>query len=117
MVFVALATDCDGTLAKHGIVDAVTLEALKRVKRSGRKLIMVTGRQIADLQPLFPELDVFDWIVAENGATLYEPGSKEEAALAPEPSADLVALLDRGEPKALRQQHVRNMRKANLERI
>ena len=101
MFFVALATDYDGTLAKHGIVDAATLEALKRVKRSGRKLIMVTGRQSADLIPLFPELDVFDWIVAENGATLYEPGSKEETALAPEPSADLVALLEREGVKPL----------------
>ena len=44
MFFVALATDYDGTLARHGIVDAKTVDALKRVKRSGRKLIMVTGR-------------------------------------------------------------------------
>ena len=60
MFFVALATDYDGTLANHGIVDAATLDAVKRVKRSGRKLILVTGRELSDLLPLFPELDVFD---------------------------------------------------------
>jgi HAD superfamily hydrolase (TIGR01484 family) len=95
MFFVALATDYDGTLARHGIVEASTVDALRRVKRSGRKLIMVTGREAAHLVPIFPELDVFDWVVAENGATLYEPASKEETPLAPEPSAELVDLLRR----------------------
>jgi HAD superfamily hydrolase (TIGR01484 family) len=95
MFFVALATDYDGTLAKHGIVDAATVEALERVKRSGRKLILVTGREVAHLLPVFPEVDVFDLVVAENGATLYEPASKQETALAPEPSAELVAVLKR----------------------
>ncbi len=80
---------------------AATLDALKRVKRSGRKLIMVTGRQVADLLPLFPEMDVFDWVVAENGATLYEPASKEQTLLAPEPSAELIALLEREGVKPL----------------
>ena len=101
MFFVALATDYDGTLARHGIVDPATLEALKRVKRSGRKLIMVTGREVADLLPLFPEMDVFDWVVAENGATLYEPTSKEETLLAAEHSAELVARLERDGVKPL----------------
>ena len=65
------------------------------MKRSGRKLIIVTGREVSHLLPLFPELDVFDWVVAENGATLYEPASKQQTALAPEPSAELVARLER----------------------
>ena len=95
MFFVALATDYDGTLARHGIVDASTVEALERVKRSGRKLIMVTGRETAHLLRIFPEVGMFDLVVAENGATLYEPSSKQETLLAPEPSADLVAWLRR----------------------
>jgi HAD superfamily hydrolase (TIGR01484 family) len=101
MFFVALATDYDGTLAKHGIVNASTVHALKRVKKSGRKLIMVTGRQIADLLPLFLELDLFDWVVAENGATLYEPASKQETMLAAAPSAELIAVLEREGVKPL----------------
>lgn len=49
MFFVALATDYDGTLARNGRVDAPTIEALQEVKRSGRKLILVTGRDLPDL--------------------------------------------------------------------
>ena len=51
MFFVALAVDYDGTLARDGRVDALALAALKKVKRSGRKLILVTGR---DHQCRFP---------------------------------------------------------------
>ena len=55
---------------------------------------MVTGREVSDLLPLFPEMDLFDLVVAENGATLYEPASKEQTLLAAEPSAELVAVLE-----------------------
>jgi len=46
MYFVALATDYDGTLAKEGKVNAATIDALKGVRASGRKLILVTGRDL-----------------------------------------------------------------------
>jgi hypothetical protein len=54
MYFVALATDYDGTLAKDGRVNAATIDALKGVRASGRKLILVTGRDLPDLQRAFP---------------------------------------------------------------
>jgi HAD superfamily hydrolase (TIGR01484 family) len=91
--FVALATDYDGTLAHHGRVDAATVESLKEVKRSGRKLILVTGRDLPDLQRVFPELELFDIVVAENGALLFNPAKKEETALAEPPSAAFVQRL------------------------
>jgi HAD superfamily hydrolase (TIGR01484 family) len=78
MYFVALATDYDGTLARHGNVDAATKEALREVRRSGRKLILVTGRDLPDLKRVFPELELFDLVVAENGALLFDPARKEE---------------------------------------
>jgi HAD superfamily hydrolase (TIGR01484 family) len=93
MFFVALATDYDGTLARDGLVDAPTMEALKEVRRSGRKLILVTGRDLPDLRRVFAELDVFDLVVAENGALLFNPAKKEETPLGDPPSPAFVARL------------------------
>jgi hypothetical protein len=83
----ALATDYDGTLASEGVVHRTTLEALVRVKASGRKLLMVTGRELPDLQSVFPDVDLFDAVIAENGALLYRPGRAEELLGPPPPPA------------------------------
>ncbi|MDF3021034.1 MAG: yhaX [Steroidobacteraceae bacterium] len=90
MRYLALCTDYDGTLAHHGRVDKPTLDALEELKASGRKLLMVTGREIADLLKVFDRLDLFELVVAENGATVYKPASKEERALVDPPSARFV---------------------------
>jgi hydroxymethylpyrimidine pyrophosphatase-like HAD family hydrolase len=90
------ACDYDGTLASHGRVDAPTLDALDRVRASGRKLILVTGRQLPDLMEVFPRLDLFDRVVAENGAVLYWPSDRTERTLAePPPPAFVTALEQR----------------------
>ncbi|HEX2866488.1 MAG TPA: HAD-IIB family hydrolase [Ignavibacteriales bacterium] len=81
MQYYALATDYDGTLAKDGRVEGQTLEALKRFQASGRKLVLVTGRELDELMEVFPEHELFDLIVAENGALLYRPSAKEEKIL------------------------------------
>src|SRR5712671_6367034 len=60
MFFVALATDYDGTLALQGHVDAPTRAALDAVRRSGRKLILVTGRDLPDLRRVFDEMELTD---------------------------------------------------------
>jgi HAD superfamily hydrolase (TIGR01484 family) len=93
LYFLALATDYDGTLAHDGVVDPDTLAALRRLKNSGRRLILVTGRELADLQRAFPELGCCDLVVAENGALLHEPGTGCETVLAPAPSEAFVARL------------------------
>src|SRR4029078_10330616 len=54
MRYHALACDYDGTLAQHGAVDQSTVAALERLRASGRKLLMVTGRQVDDLIAAFP---------------------------------------------------------------
>ncbi|AWM40810.1 Sugar phosphatase YbiV [Gemmata obscuriglobus] len=85
MRFHALATDYDGTIAHDGAVDADTLKALEKLKKSGRKLIMVTGRELPDLLAIFPRLDLFDLAVVENGAVVYNPATKETRVLAEGP--------------------------------
>ncbi len=93
MNYHVLATDYDGTLATHGIVFPETVAALKRVKASGHKLIMVTGRELPELIEIFPELDLFDLAVVENGALLYWPGEEKEQLLAPAPPPEFAEKL------------------------
>jgi HAD superfamily hydrolase (TIGR01484 family) len=94
MFYRALATDYDGTLAHNGSLDAPTISALERLRYSGRRPIMVTGRELDDLIRTCPRLDLFDLIVAENGALLYDPASKEETLLAEPASVELVRKLE-----------------------
>jgi len=94
MKYFALACDYDGTLALNGRVNDETIAALKRVQNSGRKLILVTGRELEPLTQVFPRLDLFDRVVAENGALLYRPATREEKLLCSSPSEELVALLN-----------------------
>jgi len=91
--YLALACDYDGTLATHGVVDQATLDALDRLRLSGRKLILVTGRELGELQLVFPHLDRFERVVAENGALLYRPATGEEILLAEPPPAEFIAEL------------------------
>ena len=95
MQYVVLATDYDGTIAHDGVVDAPTLAALERLRPSGRKLILVTGRELDDLLRVMPRIDVFDRVVAENGAVIYDPATKQERLLAPPPPPAFVEALQR----------------------
>jgi HAD superfamily hydrolase (TIGR01484 family) len=103
MRYLALATDYDGTLASDGRVNEETLAALDRLRDSGRKLILVTGRHLDDLLNVFPQINLCDWVVVENGALLYQPATQEEKLLAEPPPAELIkALQERGvEPLAV----------------
>ena len=97
MRYLALASDYDGTLASHGAVAPETLEALRRVAATGRKLILVTGRRIDDLIRVFPELAIFDRVVAETGPLLYRPQPRETRVLSkPPPAAFIEELRRRG---------------------
>ncbi len=77
----AIAADYDGTLANNGRVAKDTLQTLQRVRESGRKIVLITGRELESLQSVFTQLDLFDLIVAENGALLYRPSTGEEKLL------------------------------------
>lgn len=93
MYFAALASDYDNTLAREGAVDAATISALERVVQSGRRLVLATGRRLGELRDIFPRLDLFDRVVAENGALLYWPATGMEEVLAAPPPAAFVARL------------------------
>src|ERR1043166_5234290 len=93
MRYLAFATDYDGTLATHGRVAEATIHALEVLKASGRKLLMVTGRQLSDLHTVFPRVELFDRIVAENGAVLYDPGPKDDETLAEAPKEEFLTAL------------------------
>ena len=95
MRYLALATDYDGTLASHGAVEPETIEALRRLAATGRKLILVTGRRVDDLIDVFPEVAIFDRVVAENGPLVYRPQSRETRVLAKRPPAAFVEELQR----------------------
>src|SRR5213082_3933684 len=97
MHYLALACDYDGTLAKDGVVSPQTIDALERVGASGRKLLLVTGRLLEDLQNAFPRLDLFTYVVAENGALLYNPADSTEKLLGEAPPRQFIqALQERG---------------------
>jgi hydroxymethylpyrimidine pyrophosphatase-like HAD family hydrolase len=97
MRYLALACDYDGTLASQGLVGERTVEALERLRATGRRVILVTGREIEDLRRVFPRVELFDRVVAENGAVVYRPETKDLASLAePPPPGFVEALRERG---------------------
>src|SRR5258706_10309437 len=99
MRFTAIALDFDGTIAHDSEVPPHVVAGLRRVKESGRKLLLVTGRELPELLAIFPEIKLFDRVVAENGALLYRPETGEAKDLAEPPPQALVDLLrQRGGP-------------------
>src|ERR1700722_20570661 len=94
MRFRAIASDYDGTLAaEDGRVGRETLAGLEQARESGRKLILVTGRELPSLRSVFSSMHLFDRIVAENGALIHNPGTGEERLLCPAVSSELVTNL------------------------
>jgi hypothetical protein len=97
------ATDYDGTIAEGNRVDEATARALERVRATGRKLLLVTGRMLPDLQGVCPDLErMFDAVVAENGALVYFPEHRDVRTLGDPPEPALIdALARRGVPITL----------------
>src|SRR5262245_59370373 len=97
MRYLALASDYDGTLAHDSHVSEEALHAIERLRASGRKLILVTGREIPELQSVFPQYKLCDAIVAENGALLVWPQEGREEILGePPPEAFVTEIVHRG---------------------
>ena len=95
MRYQALCCDYDGTLATAGRVLPETVQALERLIASGRRLVLVTGRELDDLRRICPPLDLFEYVVAENGALLYHPATGAETLLAERPPESFLAALRR----------------------
>lgn len=93
MRYLALVTDYDGSIASHDRASEETIRALRRLKNSGRRAVLITGRRLDDLRAVFQGERVFDLIVAENGGVLYNPETQERTQLANTPSKLLVQSL------------------------
>ena len=93
MRFRAIACDYDRTLAEDGRVVPETVDVLRRGRASGRKLILITGRALDDLRSVFSDLSLFDLVVAENGALLFDPALGSEEPLCASPPATFLRLL------------------------
>jgi len=97
MRYLTLCCDYDGTLARHGSLSSDTIESLERVIASGRRTLLVTGRELGELRQVCTRLDLFEYVIAENGALLYRPATREERPLAaPPPARFAAALRERG---------------------
>jgi hydroxymethylpyrimidine pyrophosphatase-like HAD family hydrolase len=90
MRYLVLATDYDGTIATDGQAEAGTLRAIERLRMSGRRAILLTGRRLDDLVAIFPRIGLFDYVVAENGAVAYEPRTREQTLLAKAPPPEFI---------------------------
>jgi hydroxymethylpyrimidine pyrophosphatase-like HAD family hydrolase len=91
--YLALVTDYDGVIATDGRASSVAVEAIQRLQMSGRRAILITGRRLEDLFEKFPQLSIFDSVVAENGAVVYEPRTRKDAVLAKPPPPEFAERL------------------------
>jgi hydroxymethylpyrimidine pyrophosphatase-like HAD family hydrolase len=95
VLFKALACDFDGTLAVEDRIGPSVREALERARMAGFRLLLVTGRTFFELTRVCDCLELFDAVVAENGAVLYYPGSAMIRDQGPPVAARFLADLDR----------------------
>jgi len=94
MRYHALAADYDGTLASDDRISDEVAHGLERLRASGRRIILITGRRLHDLLAVCSCIRLFDLVVAENGGLLYDPASGEETRLGPPPLKWLVRGLE-----------------------
>ncbi|WNG48042.1 HAD family phosphatase [Archangium minus] len=77
MRYLALAMSLDGTLSTAGRIEA----ALEQLRRSGRRALLVSARRLGELGAVCPHLELFDCVIAENGAVLHWPARRESMSL------------------------------------
>lgn len=95
MLIKALACDFDGTLAFEDRIGPYVRDTLDRARKASLRLILVTGRTFFELTRVCDCLELFDAVVAENGAVVYHPGSAMIRDQGPPVPARLLAELDR----------------------
>jgi hydroxymethylpyrimidine pyrophosphatase-like HAD family hydrolase len=94
--FRAVAVDYDGTLTTSGRPSGDVLAAIAETRADGRRVVLVTGRILAELRSVFPGVDDhFDAIVGEDGAVAARAGHDRLLA-APVPGELDAALAARG---------------------
>lgn len=95
--FQAVASDFDGTLTLNGgRPSQEVIDALAKLRQQGLRVILVTGRILAELEEVFADVhEHVDAIIAENGCVLYAGGGARMLA-APVPESLDQALRSRG---------------------
>jgi hydroxymethylpyrimidine pyrophosphatase-like HAD family hydrolase len=93
MRYLALVTDYDGTIAIDGKMADAAVTSIERLRLSGRRAVLVTGRRLEDLLVILPHVHLFDYLVAENGAVVYEPRTRRETLLANPPPPEFIERL------------------------
>jgi len=96
-----LATDYDGTLAHDGHVDSEVCQALERFLKTGRQLVLVTGRELHELLEILPQIELFAAVVAENGAMLYDTKTRQSRVLCEPPNLEFAKHLQARDVKPL----------------
>lgn len=93
MRYLALVTDFDGVIAQDGRASNAAIGAIERLKSSGRRAVLITGRRLEDLVQAFPQHALFDAIVAENGGVFYDPRTRRKTLLGKPPPEEFVRRL------------------------
>jgi HAD superfamily hydrolase (TIGR01484 family) len=101
MRYLALAANYDQTMATSGRLCADTETALQKLRRSGRRIFLLTGRTLDELTSVCPTLDIFDCIVLENGGVLYVPSTRQSTLLCQATALELVPALQQRNVKPI----------------
>jgi Cof subfamily protein (haloacid dehalogenase superfamily) len=71
-----VATDLDGTLVRRDrTVSPRTIEVFRRLERAGVFIVLVTGRPIRWIPPVYDQLGVRALTICANGAATYDPAT------------------------------------------
>jgi phosphoglycolate phosphatase (TIGR01487 family) len=87
--FSLLVCDYDGTLTIGETAGQQIIEALTSISEAGKKLVLATGRELPDIRRVLPGIGLFQWVVAENGAILFEPATGAKEILGTRPPESL----------------------------
>jgi hydroxymethylpyrimidine pyrophosphatase-like HAD family hydrolase len=90
-----IATDFDGTISQGDRLAPEVMQVLHRWRERGQFTVLVSGRPFEFLHALQEYEPVFDLIVAENGAVLYNPRDDEMSLPFGEVPGDLIDMLVR----------------------
>lgn len=94
MKLCVFALDYDGTIAQNDRPDASVLDAIADARARGIKVLLVTGRILAELRRVTgADLRFVDAVVAENGAVAHFPETGHTTTLGPPVPPALVARL------------------------
>jgi hydroxymethylpyrimidine pyrophosphatase-like HAD family hydrolase len=89
-----VAVDVDDTITRHGRLCPATLDACQTIARTGRRLVLVTGRPAGWAQALAVYLPGVTAAIAENGLVAFDPQGRRTELGPPRPG-DFAARLRR----------------------